>query len=95
MDYNELYALTMDVIQKYGQVQFNLGQLNMFNTTGSESEEWLAKMRRTARANSEAAIATLDETVRTMCGIGESSDLDKKVADSLAAAWKTVDTSHD
>ena len=66
---DDLYAATMDVIQKYGQVQFNLGQMNMLNGSGQPGDVHWQEVRRKARANSEAALLTLDHTVRAMCGL--------------------------
>ena len=68
---NELHAATMDVIQRYGQVQFNLGQLNMINKAGlpGDAHPVWEEVRRTARDNVDAAIATLDNTIRSMCGL--------------------------
>ena len=68
---DELYAATMDVIQKYGQVQFNLGQMNMLNASGLPGEVHWEEARRKARANSESALRTLDDTVRAMCRLPE------------------------
>ena len=68
---DELYAATMDVIQKYGQVQFSLGQMNMLNGSGQSGDVHWQEVRRTARANSESALRTLDDTVRAMCRLPE------------------------
>jgi len=86
MSNNELYALIMDIIKKYGEVQFNLGQLNMINQRVLDNAQdcnW-AEVRRTARANSEAAVITLDETVRLLCGLEQQPgwDADWGVLDS-------------
>jgi len=65
----ELHAATMDVIQKYGQVQFNLGQLNMINKSDLPGDAHWEEVRRKARDNADTAIATLDNTIRSMCGL--------------------------
>ncbi len=58
-----LFVATMDVVQKYGKVQFNLGQLaSLVDVDPVHTELW-----HESQAQSENAMLAIERTLKVLC----------------------------
>ena len=62
-----LFVATMDVVQKYGKVQFNLGQLVSLVDPTYHVDSVNLELWREGQAQSENAMLAIERTLKVLC----------------------------